>query len=314
VGLHCSSRNLLSSSALQFRNPVDLGGAYYAFTMLLNLLIWFVSARVYTTHYEGPGKLASTHVYAFFGTLSGLWVVAVIGFLLSINREYVSTFVSFDTGSAYIIRLFSEAEGNDARRVKILDHNIRKWDPIRSEVQSWVKSSYNRWKTEQREWMTEGFIARLPPGFVPEATVVVNLHPAPPAPLVPPAPGVQPAGIDLEHAQDCVPKVCMLSEPAQVRRHKGVRGLDGDVPCANDVHQPGMDTLLAARSDDIAVAANTAAPAVARESTHPKWLPFYRCENHCGFTGTFNHVARHEASCARRTAASASRREVLDGT
>ncbi len=56
---------------------------------------------------------------------------------------------------------------------------------------AWSKARYCRWLAEQPAWLTPGLLDKIP--------------------------------------HDCIPKLRFVYEPALVRRHKGVRGLDGDL-------------------------------------------------------------------------------------
>jgi hypothetical protein len=62
---------------------------------------------------------------------------------------------------------------------------------IREKVAAWCQANYDRWKAESPAWLTPGLLAKIP--------------------------------------DDCCPKYHLLSQPALVRRHRGVRGLDGDL-------------------------------------------------------------------------------------
>jgi hypothetical protein len=174
------------------RHPCEAGGAYWLFSIVTNQAMCFVSIWAYAAHYDGPGKLDGALLFATFGALTGAWVVALTGFLLSIERTYLWTFASLETGREYAIRVFRETEGSDQRRVDhIFNTNEQLWASIREEVAKWSQANFRRWLAEQPEWLTPGLLDKIP--------------------------------------DDCIPKLRFVYEPALVRRHKGVRGLDGDL-------------------------------------------------------------------------------------
>jgi hypothetical protein len=101
-----------------------------------------------------------------------VWAASLTGFLLTINREYIGTFFSLETGRAYVVRFFNDAEGDDARRIKIFNFSPALWSEIRGDVKAWTLDNYVRWKAERPYWFTVGLIQRLPDDFMPPADVL----------------------------------------------------------------------------------------------------------------------------------------------
>jgi hypothetical protein len=173
------------------RGPFDAGGAYWLVSIWTNQVVCFMSVWAYSEHYDGPGKLDSTLLFTTFGVLAGVWAAALAGFFVSIERTYLSTFVSLQTGREFAVRRFRAADGDDERRIDVFNINELLWESIRREVAAWCHANYDRWKAESPAWFTSGLIAKIP--------------------------------------DDCIPKYRIFYEPALVRRHRGVRGLDGDL-------------------------------------------------------------------------------------
>ena len=173
------------------RHPMEVGGAYWLFSILANQVMCFMSVWAYTEHYDGPNKLDPALLFPTFGALTGVWAATLTGFLLSIERSYLWTFVSLETGCEHTVRKFRTADGDDERRIDIFNNNELLWESIRPEVTAWCHANYDRWKAESPAWFTPGLIAKIP--------------------------------------DDCIPKYRIVCEPALVRRHRGVRGLDGDL-------------------------------------------------------------------------------------
>jgi hypothetical protein len=73
-------------------------------------------------------------------------------FLLAIERRFIYSFVSIQTGAKYIKDLFLDNESDDAKRAAIFSYNDRKWLTIRDEVHQWVDLRYKLWAQEKPEW------------------------------------------------------------------------------------------------------------------------------------------------------------------
>ncbi len=173
------------------RHPMEVGGAYWLFLILANQAMCFMSVWAYTEHYDGAGKLDRAVLFPTFGLLAGVWAAAFTGFLLSIERTYLWTFMSLETGRESTVRFFNETHGDDESRTQIFNFNELLWGSIREKVAAWCQANYDRWKVKSPAWLTPGLLAKIP--------------------------------------DDCLPKYHLLSEPSLVRRHRGVRGLDGDL-------------------------------------------------------------------------------------
>jgi hypothetical protein len=154
-----------------FRSPQELGGAYCAFTMGMHPVLGLLAGWLYITYCEGPRTLPSDLVFAVLGALVIVWAASLTGFLLTIKREYICTFVSLETGRAYAVRFFNEAEGDDERRIKIFGFSPAMWSEIRGDVKAWTLGNYGRWKAEKPYWFTVWLIQRLPDDFMPPADV-----------------------------------------------------------------------------------------------------------------------------------------------
>jgi hypothetical protein len=155
------------------RAPWQLGGAHWLFAMAMHPVQSLLAGWLYISHGEGPGKLPADLVFAVLGVLVLVWAASLTGFLLTIKREYIGTFLSLETGRAYAVRFFNEAEGDDERRIKIFHFSPPLWSEIRGDVKAWtLLSNYERWKAEKPFWFTVGLIQRLPDDFMPPADVL----------------------------------------------------------------------------------------------------------------------------------------------
>jgi hypothetical protein len=143
VGLSLLCRGLVKmlvdfSGCVHFRNPVDLGGAYWLCNAVMSQLSCIVSVILYDRYFVGDAKISGPFLYGTVGALVAVWLVAFCAFLLIIKREYVHTFVSMQSGSDYIISYFRD-NLDEARRIRIFYCNELMWESIRPAVRTWVR-------------------------------------------------------------------------------------------------------------------------------------------------------------------------------
>jgi hypothetical protein len=113
------------------------------------------------------GKIEDTLLFATLSTSTAVWLVVVLGLSLTIKREYLRTFVSLQTGTAYVQSYFLDGGGDDARRVLGFICNERQWQAIRDRVRQWVLRVYATWRALMPAWFTEDLQARIPDDFMP---------------------------------------------------------------------------------------------------------------------------------------------------
>jgi hypothetical protein len=143
VGLAVLCRGLIKmlvdfSGCVHFRNPMDLGGAYWMFNAVMSQLSCIVSVVLYDRYFVGDAKISGPLLYGTVGALGAVWLVAVCAFLLIIKREYVHTFVSLQSGSDYVISYFHD-NLDEARRIQVFYCNELLWEAIRPAVRTWVR-------------------------------------------------------------------------------------------------------------------------------------------------------------------------------
>ena len=98
--------------------------------------------------------------------LAAAWLVAVVGLALTIERKYLRTFVSLQTGYANTQAYFLDNEGDDARRIMVFFCNERQWRAIRARVRLWVLGMYAAWLALMPAWFTTDLRARIPDEFM----------------------------------------------------------------------------------------------------------------------------------------------------
>ncbi len=116
-------------------------------------------------------KIGDLLLFATVGVLTAVWLIALVGLSLTINRKYLHTFVSLQTGYSFSQGYFLDNQGNDARRVNIFYRNERHWQAMRDRVRQWVLSVYAAWQAQMPAFFTADLQARIPDAFMPVQVV-----------------------------------------------------------------------------------------------------------------------------------------------
>jgi hypothetical protein len=127
----------------------------------------FASVALYAAFYVGEAKLEVATLYAFVGTLTAVSFVSFGVLLLTIERKYVRTFFSTQTGGEYMTSLFLDNDGNDELRAEVFWYNQELWRPIRPQVQAWLHSRFRTWKRTKPAWFTDALVACIPTDMLP---------------------------------------------------------------------------------------------------------------------------------------------------
>ena len=112
-------------------------------------------------------KMDDFTLFATIATLSAVWAVAAVGLLLTMNREYIGTFASLQTGCAFSRAHFLDHAGDDARRINIFLSNELHWRSIRDLVRQWVLGAYATWLLLSPAWLNNAVRAMIPDDFMP---------------------------------------------------------------------------------------------------------------------------------------------------
>ena len=131
--------------SLHYRHPIELGGAYWAFTVLSTPIACFYFGSRYLAFMDNEAGtvelsmvLNSTQVYGMIGGLLVLQVTTFAVFLRTINLEYIHTFYLTRTGNDDIMGHFLNNE-DDEHKFIVFGHNKHKWIRIREDVVKWAK-------------------------------------------------------------------------------------------------------------------------------------------------------------------------------
>ena len=111
-------------------------------------------------------KLTEEQLQMSVGTLLSIFVVSFTLFTAKINRKYVKTFFSAETGHARVKRFFLEGE-NDYTKSHMLKNNKRLWTSIRPQVAEWLDANWDKWEGEKPDWFNDIFVDSVDDDIMP---------------------------------------------------------------------------------------------------------------------------------------------------
>jgi hypothetical protein len=152
---------------VQFRGAAEMGGIYWSANMLAANAFPFAAVAFYFAK-TAPGAvvLVKKTAWRIVGSLSGAWLVFFLLFLALMKKEYRGTFFSFETGNEWAMSFFLKGD-TDAKRVKPLRLNKRKWKKIRPQMKEFVLDNWERWEEENPDFFSEAFKKRVPDDMLP---------------------------------------------------------------------------------------------------------------------------------------------------
>jgi hypothetical protein len=118
-------------------------------------------------YYVGEAKLEASTLYIVVGALAVVWAVSFGVLLLTMERKYVWTFFSTETGGEFIMNQFLANAGNDELQARIFYYNQALWRPIRPQVEAWLRSGISIWKKEKLAWFTDALRGSIPTDMLP---------------------------------------------------------------------------------------------------------------------------------------------------
>ncbi len=120
------------------------------------------SVALYTMYYVGEAKVAAITLYAVVGAIAAVWAISFGVMLLTMDRKYVHTFFSTQTGRDVVMARFLHNDGADERRARLFFVNQELWRPIRPQVQVWLRSRFIFWRRTKPAWFTAALLASIP--------------------------------------------------------------------------------------------------------------------------------------------------------
>ncbi|GMI30561.1 hypothetical protein TrCOL_g2212 [Triparma columacea] len=195
------------TALVQLRHPNEVGGAYFTFSIFVTITGGIIAALGYEKKAveevlggdeiinhgnesvveevlegdeinrgnEGVGMeestVVTTMVIACVGTILSFGTL-----LLSMNKEYVHTFIGTKTSDKVIQEKFTDFE-EDAIRFQVLANNRYKWEyKIGPQVKSWLDERLPVWLEDEPEWFDDLCKSQIPDDFVSDPAILVRLR------------------------------------------------------------------------------------------------------------------------------------------
>ena len=177
------------TAMVQMRHPHDVGGAYFTFSLFVTITGGIIAALGYEKKVleevlegdeiargsEGVGleesTVVTTMVIACVGT-----ILSFVTLLLSMNKEYVHTFIGTKTSDKVIQEYFTDFE-EDANRFEVFNCNKYKWEyKIRPQVKSWLDERLPIWLEDEPEWFDDLKKSLIPDDCVSDPAILVRLR------------------------------------------------------------------------------------------------------------------------------------------
>jgi hypothetical protein len=163
------------SGTLHIRYPMEMGGTYFLFNLVMSHVSCFVAVWTYDNYYEPAvtginvggleervaDKISANLLYSLVVGIALIWCLVFTWFMLTIDQKYVKTFYSWKTGSQQTIEFFRNSK-IDKNKAIIFRRSIRLWSPIVGEVRMWVAENWTRWENEKPDWLTAKLIQKIP--------------------------------------------------------------------------------------------------------------------------------------------------------
>jgi hypothetical protein len=179
------------TALIQERNAFDLGGLYFSANLLLSQTSVIVCALLYHLHYEDDiaegaevtmpynatsingtaTKFTAEQLETGVGILFTIFLISFSLFMLKIERKYLWTFFSTETGHGKAKRLFRTGK-NDFEKAQIFTNNNRQWTSIRGEVAEWLDANWDRWERDNPDWFDVVFIDSVDDDIMPVRVLV----------------------------------------------------------------------------------------------------------------------------------------------
>ncbi|GMH93689.1 hypothetical protein TL16_g12697 [Triparma laevis f. inornata] len=171
------------TALMQFRHPYELGGTYWAFTLLSMPVVCFYFGSRYLAYVDSEaGKargltmvLDATQVYGLVGGLLVVQVATFVFFLKNINPKFINTFYSTKSGNDFTKEYFLDHD-DDEHKILVLNENRNKWVGIKDDIVKWVNDKIPEWNESQPEWWNAQKKASIPDWVVSNPEVLRSIR------------------------------------------------------------------------------------------------------------------------------------------
>jgi hypothetical protein len=127
---------------IQARGSGEMGGLYFTFNTLLSPVMSVISVSVYYHRFpsEEDQALPPSTAWALVASLTLAWACVFAAMLLIMDKRYLRTFYSIETGNEWTMKIFTRSGAPDAARADIHTYNHTKYVPRRSRARGRARS------------------------------------------------------------------------------------------------------------------------------------------------------------------------------
>ncbi|GMH89802.1 hypothetical protein TrVE_jg6277 [Triparma verrucosa] len=165
------------SAMVHLRHPYQLGGTAWCFFLIWSQLSVYVAVPIYNMRLdeveydpdaEGiEGRVSSSTLYMFLGTINALWLFSAGIFFLVIKPSFIKTFYSTMTAPQNCRKMFDD--GADPEKMNILTDHHKFRASFEDEFKEYIRESWPRWIEENPEWFNpQRLISEMPQHYVTE--------------------------------------------------------------------------------------------------------------------------------------------------
>ena len=174
------------TALVHLHHPVEVGGAYFTFSLLVTVAFGASSALGYEKDpvEEGEGGphgdrvdlLEESTVVSLMSAACAGVVLSYCLLLLSIKREYLPSFVSKKTANVYIQEKFTKNE-DEWRKFHIFFRNRHKWEyAVGDKVKTWLSERLPVWLDEEPEWFDDLHKSRIEDDFISDKALLARVR------------------------------------------------------------------------------------------------------------------------------------------
>ena len=152
-------------NVVQFRNQHEVGGAQSVFGQLTSFATLFIALILA----EDSGKLGYeiSRLWLISYILTASVLISYCVFFSNINKGYIHTFFSWETGGQATIRNFRALEDDGLRAAAVFKRNKNQWKSIYDEVKDWVWQNWPKWIEEKPGWFDDKMRSLIPGDMIP---------------------------------------------------------------------------------------------------------------------------------------------------
>jgi len=127
----------------------------------------FMYVHLHFFYDDGSSNLNEEFVWKVVFLLLLASLLSFGGFLSCMEKRYLKTFFSVETGSQFVCNLFHNAK-KDEEKFDVFGNHSSFFMSIGSEIKEWLKDNWGKWMEEKPEWFNERAIDMIPTVLLPE--------------------------------------------------------------------------------------------------------------------------------------------------